>query len=206
MTLLFFPFKWRHVVRHCHSSWIYRKLPNFVKISPKTISLKNFEIPPKVEILYFSPNTKNLVYGSCTKAYTHLLNFQYNYFLNAFLLSKNGLCMWILAYPLVKIIFSQHSTPLVGMRYYKHIPNLPIDNKMLRNPCLLDKVIFLAFKTLLSPLAQKINKKLSTLNAMMWQIVRNGFDRHIDIEVSYKSLCLEILNEALILLNSPYFE
>jgi hypothetical protein len=29
------------------------KLPNFVKICPKTISLRNFKIPPKFEILIF---------------------------------------------------------------------------------------------------------------------------------------------------------
>jgi hypothetical protein len=31
----------------------YPKLPNFVKIYPKTISLRNFEIPPKIEISIF---------------------------------------------------------------------------------------------------------------------------------------------------------
>jgi hypothetical protein len=29
------------------------KLPNFVKICPKTISLRNFEIPPEIEIIIF---------------------------------------------------------------------------------------------------------------------------------------------------------
>jgi hypothetical protein len=29
------------------------KLPKFVKICPKTISLRNFEIPPQIEILIF---------------------------------------------------------------------------------------------------------------------------------------------------------
>jgi hypothetical protein len=72
---------------------------------------------------------------------------------------------------------------------------------MLHNPCLLEKVIFLAFKTLLSPLGIRKKTFLSTLNVMIWQTVRNGFDGHIDIEVSYKTLWLEILNEPLILLN-----
>jgi hypothetical protein len=31
-------------------------LPNVAKICPKTISLRNFEIPPKIEILVFSKN------------------------------------------------------------------------------------------------------------------------------------------------------
>ena len=32
------------------------KLPKFAKISPKTISLKNFEMPPKTGILVFFKN------------------------------------------------------------------------------------------------------------------------------------------------------
>jgi hypothetical protein len=42
---------------------------------------------------------------------------------------------------------------------------------------------------------------------MISQIIRNEctrFGGHVDIEVSYKILWLEILNEALILLNSPF--
>jgi ABC-type phosphate transport system ATPase subunit len=79
---------------------------------------------------------------------------------------------------------------------------------MLHNPCLLEKVFFWAFKTLLSPFG--IGKKtfLSTLNVMISQTVRNEYTRfggHVDIEISYKILQLEILNEALILLNSPCF-
>jgi hypothetical protein len=45
------------------------KLPNFVKIYPKTISLKNFDILPKIEIFLFS-FLKNLVYRRHTKAIT----------------------------------------------------------------------------------------------------------------------------------------
>jgi hypothetical protein len=47
---------------------------------------------------------------------------------------------------------------------------------------------------------------LSNLNLMISQTVKNECARFggcIDIEVSYKILQLEILNEALILLNSP---
>ena len=54
MMFSFFPFKWTFVVSHCHSSWICPKLPKttkFVKFCLKTISLKNFKIPPKIEIL-----------------------------------------------------------------------------------------------------------------------------------------------------------
>ena len=47
----------------------YSKLPNFVKIYPMTISLKNFDILPKIEIFIFY-FLKNLVYRRRTKAIT----------------------------------------------------------------------------------------------------------------------------------------
>jgi hypothetical protein len=71
----------------------------------------------------------------------------------SFLLSKNGLCWWISAYPIVGKKNSQYSTPLVGMRYFRHIPNSPKDkNKMMHHPCVLEKIVFLDSKTLLSPI------------------------------------------------------
>jgi hypothetical protein len=40
----------------------------------------------------------------------------------------------------------------MGMRFCKHIPNSRRNkNKMSNNPCLLEKVVFWAFKTLLFP-------------------------------------------------------
>jgi hypothetical protein len=97
----------------------------------------------------------------------------------------------------------------MDMRFCRHIPNPPRDkNKMSHNPCLLEKVVFWASKTLLSSFGTGKKTFLSTLNVMISQTVRNEcikFGRHVDIEVSYKILWLEILNEALILLNSPCF-
>jgi hypothetical protein len=108
-----------------------------------------------------------------------------------------------------KIIFSQCSTPPMGMRFCRHLPNPPRDKKkMSHDPCLLEKVVFWAFKTLLSPFGSGKKTFLSTLNVMISRTVRNEctrFGGHIDIEVSYKVLWLEILNETLILLNSPCF-
>jgi hypothetical protein len=43
------------------------KLPNFVKICPKTISLRNFEIPPKIEILIFFQKNKILYVDDAPK-------------------------------------------------------------------------------------------------------------------------------------------
>jgi hypothetical protein len=79
---------------------------------------------------------------------------------------------------------------------------------MLHNPCLLKKVNFLAFKTLLSPFGTRQKSFLSTFNVIILQMVRNErvrFSGHVHIEISYKILQLEILNEAPNLFNSPYF-
>ena len=53
--------------------------------------------------------------------------------------------------PLSKIIIFSMFHTSCGMRFCKHVHNSPRDkNKMLHNPYLLEKVVFLAFKTLLS--------------------------------------------------------
>jgi hypothetical protein len=67
---------------------------------------------------------------------------------------------------------------------------------------------FLAFKTLLSPYDTREKTFLSTLNIMILQMVRNEcvkFGGHVDIEVSYKILRLDVLKETPILHNLPYF-
>ena len=52
----------------------YPKQPETVKICSKTISLRNFEIPPKIKILIFFK--KNLVCRGCFGAYSHHLDIQ----------------------------------------------------------------------------------------------------------------------------------
>jgi hypothetical protein len=57
-------------------------------------------------------------------------------------------------------------------------------------------MVFLAFKTLLSPLGAGEKTFLSTLNVMILQLVRNEcvrFGGHVDIEVRYKILWLDVL-------------
>jgi hypothetical protein len=80
----------------------------------------------------------------------------------------------------------------MGMRFCRHIPNSLRDkNKMSHNPSLLEKVVFWAFKTLLSHFGTGEKTFLSTLNVMILQTVRNEctrFGRHVDIEVNYKIL------------------
>jgi hypothetical protein len=57
-------------------------------------------------------------------------------------------------------------------------------------------MVFLAFKTLLSPLGVGEKTFLSTLNVMILQMMRNEcvrFGEHVDIEIRYKILWLDIL-------------
>jgi hypothetical protein len=124
----------------------------------------------------------------------------------SFLLSKNCLCMWISAYPLAKKwFFSQCSISLVGMRFFRHVPNSLKNKNVERHiPHLLKKIVFLAFNTLLSPWAHGKNFS-STLNVMIMQMVRNEctrFGLHVNIQVSYKILQLEVLKESSIFAQS----
>jgi ABC-type phosphate transport system ATPase subunit len=76
-------------------------------------------------------------------------------------------------------------------------------------PYLLLKMVFLAFETLLSPSGTGEKTFLSTLNVMILQMVRNEcvrFGGHIDIEVSYKILRLNVLKETQNLHNLSCFE
>jgi hypothetical protein len=67
------------IVNAAKSVQIYPKLPNFAKSCPKTISLRNFEMPPKIEILVFLKKKKSIYRGS-TRIYVLRLDFQYNNF------------------------------------------------------------------------------------------------------------------------------
>jgi hypothetical protein len=71
-------------------------------------------------------------------------------------------------------------------------------------------MVFLAFKTLLSPSGADGKKNfLLTLNVMILQTVRNEcvrFGGHVDIEVSYKIIWLNVLKETQNLYNLSCFE
>jgi hypothetical protein len=71
--------------------------PNFSKSAQRW----NFEIPPKIEILVFFKK-KKFMYRGGTRACFYHSDFQSKIFRMLFLLSKNGLCMWISAYPFAK--------------------------------------------------------------------------------------------------------
>jgi hypothetical protein len=101
---------------------------------------------------------------------------------------------------------SQGSTPRVGMRFCGHIPKSPRNkNPMRLIPYLLEKVGFLDPKRLLSPLDRC--KKNFFFNFEYYNLA-NGkeFGRHIDIEVNYKILWLEIPKLVLILHYSACFQ
>jgi hypothetical protein len=94
MTFSFFPFG--HMLSAttiaAESTQNCPKLPNFVKICPKTTSLRNFEIPPKIEILAFSKKIKIYVEDAPKHVLTIWI-FNTTIFCKPFLLSKNHLCM-----------------------------------------------------------------------------------------------------------------
>jgi hypothetical protein len=82
------------------------------------------------------------------------------------------------------------------MRFCGHVPNSP-RNKNLKRLILnlLKKVVCLDPKRLLSPFGSGKKTFSSTLNVMISQMVRNEsvrFGKHIDIEISYKILQLEV--------------
>jgi hypothetical protein len=82
------------------------------------------------------------------------------------------------------------------MRFCGHVPNSPRNKNLKRLiPYLLEKVVFWTPKDCCPPQTGAKKTFSSTLNVMISQIVRNEsvrFGRHIDIEVSYKILWLEI--------------
>jgi hypothetical protein len=84
------------------------------------------------------------------------------------------------------------------MRFCGHVPNSPRNKNLKRLiSYLLEKVVFLDPKRLLSPFCKGEKNFFSTLNVMIIQMVRNEsvrFGRHIDIEVSYKILRLKYQN------------
>jgi hypothetical protein len=61
------------------------KIAKIAKICPKTISSRNFEIPPKIEILVIFQKKRTSMYRGDVKACAHRLDFQYKYFPYAFL-------------------------------------------------------------------------------------------------------------------------
>jgi hypothetical protein len=75
MRFLRFQPKFRHAVSHYQYSKFYPKLPKTAKKLAKSAQRRNFEIPPKIEILV-SLKTKNCTYRGGTRACFHRSDFQ----------------------------------------------------------------------------------------------------------------------------------
>jgi hypothetical protein len=133
------------------------------------------------------------MYRRGTRACFHRSDFQSKNFSYAIFIVKNRpLNVNFSIPPCGNWWFSQGSTPCVGMRFCGHVPNSPRNKNLKRRILnLLEKVVFLDPKRLLSPLGRGKKTLSSTLNIMISQMVRNEsvrFSRHMDIEVSYKIL------------------
>jgi hypothetical protein len=139
MRFLRFQVKFRHAVNHYQCSKICPKLPKtaqIVKICPKTISSRNFEIPPKIEILVFYLKKNTSMCRRGTKAWVHHLDFQSKNFPYSFFnVIKRPLYVNLNILLCAKWCFLQGSIYLVDMRFCW--PNSP-RNKNLKfvNPYL----------------------------------------------------------------------
>jgi hypothetical protein len=93
------------------------------------------------------------MYRGSTRVYIHRLDFQYNNFIYVFfIVKKRPLYVNFSIPPCRKCFFSQCSTPLVGMKFWKHVPNSLRNKNMERQiSYLLKTLVFLAFETLQSP-------------------------------------------------------
>jgi hypothetical protein len=145
-----------------------------------------------------------------TKACFHHLDFQSKNFHMIFLLSKNGLCMWISAYLLVEIDDFLKVPDLVWAWDFVDMYLTHLGRRIQRGPfhIYLRKWFFWTLKDCCLPRIGA-NFFSSTLNAMISQMVRHEsvtFDRRIDIEVSYKILQLKIPKLVLILHNLACFQ
>jgi hypothetical protein len=70
-----------------------QNLPKIAKTSLRTITSRNFEIPPKIEILDFFKKKKLLCVEGAPKHVQTVWIFNTRIFHMPFSMSKNGLCM-----------------------------------------------------------------------------------------------------------------
>jgi hypothetical protein len=177
----------------------YPKLPKFAKICPKTKpwnSTKNqdFSIFQKKEFVRVEEALEHI---------STVWIFNPIFFHMLFLLSKNGLWMWISAYPLVEIYDFLKVPHLVWAwdfvdMYLPH-PRTRIWSPPIHSYSI--KWFFWPPKLWCTPWALGIFYFLSTLNFLILQTVWNEcvrFGGHVNIQVSYKILQLEVLKKVLI--------
>jgi hypothetical protein len=128
-----------------------------------------------------------------------------------FLLSKNGLCMWISAYPFVENNYFGNLPHLWWIWDFAHMYLTQLWTRI-RGPAShtdAEKWFFWPPKHCCPSRAQWKKTFSSTLNVTISQTVRNEcvrFGRHVDIQVSYKILRLEVLKDNPTLDTSPSFQ
>jgi hypothetical protein len=132
-------------------------------------------------------------------------------FYMSFLLSKNGLCMWISAYLLVENDFFLNVPRLLWVWDFGDMYLTHLETRIWRGSFhIYFKKWFSWPSKLCCPLGAHEKKTfLPTLNVLILQTVRNEcvrFGEHVDIEVSYKILQLDVLKETPSLQNLPCFE
>jgi hypothetical protein len=114
-----------------------------------------------------------------------------------FLLSKNGLCMWISAYPLAENVFFLNVPHFLWVWDFEDMYLTQLGTRIWRGSFhIYFKKCFFWPSKLCCPLLVQGEKINSTLNIMILQTVRNEcvrFGGHVDIEVRYKTLRLVVL-------------
>ena len=123
--------------------WMQQNLPKLPKIAKICQKTKLWNTTKNQDFNVFQRYKLLRVEGTLKHVSTmQIFNPKKIYML--FLLSKNGLCVWISAYPLVNfLIFFQCSTPLVGVRFSSHASD-STRNKIVNfgNPYWLQKIGF----------------------------------------------------------------
>jgi hypothetical protein len=125
--------------------------PKVLKFAQKQLAWRTLKYHQNLRFYSFLKKKKSLCRGG-TKVYAHRLDFQYIEFPYAFFIVKKLPLYVNFSIPSCgKWFFSQCSTLPMGMRFCGHVPN-SIRNKNMKffNPYLLQKMAFLASKTLLS--------------------------------------------------------
>ena len=128
-----------------------------------------------------------------------------------FLLSKNSLCLWISVYPLEENDFFGNLPQLFWIWYFLDMYLTHLGTRIWRDSFhIYFKKWFFGPSKLCCPLFLQGKKTcFSTLNVTILQLVRNEcvrFGGHVDIEVSYKILRLDVLFKTPSLQNPPCFE
>jgi hypothetical protein len=157
------------------------------------------------------PEKKIAMSLSSTKVCAHRSHFQCEKFLYVFFIfKKRPLFVNFSIPPSAKWFFLQCSTSPVTMRICGHVPNSPMNRNPKRLiPYICQKWIFGPPKLYCTSRAWAEKTFWWTLNVMILQTVRNEclrFGGHIDIEVSYKILQLDVLKKTPTLQNPPCFE